>query len=295
MVGILWNCFQTIFQKGNIKMEQKISQNNLIGFKVTQRAYTLNEAETHNSIMAFSLRKGGCSSGPYESLNFSSSNGDTKTNVTYNLRILSNQLGIENSKIIGCKQEHSDNIVILNDIPQTMIKGDAIIALQPDLYLSIKTADCLPILLIDPKMKISAAIHAGWRGTVLRITKKVVFTLLRDHGCKSENIIVALGPAIGLCCYEVGETVLTPLFSAIPWAEQFTVKSNSYTLKGMNKRRLDLVAINEHELLELGIIPNNIYSIKMCTSCNEDKFFSYRRDGKFSGRNIAIVGFKPDH
>ncbi len=260
--------------------------------RITEQAIILKEAESYGAIMAFSLRNGGCSSQPYESLNFSSSYGDKETNVTCNLQTFSDRLRIETSRIITCDQEHGDTVVILDRAPEITTIGDAIIAVNPELYPAIKTADCLPILIIDPVTKISAAIHAGWRGTVLRITKKVVRVLLKDLGCKYENLIVALGPAIGLCCYEVDRTVLEPLFSTIPWAVRFTVPSNADPKQLSKKRRLDLTAINHYELLDLGLLPENIYSLTICTSCNKDKLYSYRRDGKFSGRSIALTGFR---
>ena len=260
--------------------------------RLTNQACILKTVESYGAIAAFSFRNGGYSSGPYESLNFSSSYGDNETNVTRNLRTFSNHLGIESSGIIALNQEHGDTIVIVDHVPKTTMTGDAIIAVNSGLYPSIKTADCLPLLIIDPVKQISAAIHAGWRGTVLRITRKVVLTLINDFKCNHENLIVALGPAIGLCCYEVDQTVLKPLFSQIPWAEKFTAQTDTDP-QFFKKRRLDLVAINHQELINLGILPQNTHIVKMCTSCNKNKLFSYRRDGGVSGRSIAVTGFRP--
>ncbi len=261
--------------------------------RLTNQACILKTVESYGAIAAFSFRTGGYSSGPYESLNFSSSYGDNETNVTRNLRTFSNHLGIESSGIIALNQEHGDTIVIVDHVPKTTMTGDAIIAVNSGLYPSIKTADCLPILIIDPVKQISAAIHAGWRGTVLRITRKVVLTLINDFKCNHENLIVALGPAIGLCCYEVDQTVLKPLFSQIPWAVNFSAQTDTDPHQFFKKRLLDLVAINHQELINLGILPQNTHIVKMCTSCNENKLFSYRRDGGISGRSIAVTGFRP--
>ena len=210
-----------------------------------------------------------------------------------NLNMFSNHLGIESSRIIALDQKHGDTIVIVDHVPRTTMTGDAIIAVNSGLYPSIKTADCLPILIIDPVTQISAAIHAGWRGTVLRITRKVVLTLINDFGCNQENLIVALGPAIGHCCYEVDQKVLEPLFLTIPWAEKFTAQTDIDPQQFLGKKRLDLVGINHQELIDLGILPENTHIVKMCTSCNENKLFSYRRDGERSGRSIAVTGFRP--
>ena len=294
MARIFWYRSKTLKPEGNFsKMTAKILLQANNNIKFTTEACILKTVESYGAIIAFSFRNGGCSSGPYESLNFSSAYGDKRTCVTRNLRIFSDHLGIESSQIITLNQEHGDTIVIVDQIPGTTLAGDAIIAVNSGLYPSIKTADCLPILIIDPVKKISAAIHAGWRGTVLRITRKVVLTLVNDFKCNYESIIVALGPAIGLCCYEVDQTVLKPLFSEIPWAEKFTAQADTDPQQFLKKRRLDLVAINHQELINLGIFPENIHVVKMCTSCNRDKLFSYRRDGVISGRNIAVTGFRP--
>lgn len=263
-------------------------------FIVTKTAYMPKVAELYDAVMAFSLRTGGCSSAPYESLNFSSMNGDAETNVSKNFQILSDYLGIESSRIITCDQEHGDNVVILDHPPETSLKADAIIATNSGLYPAIKTADCLPILIIDPTVKIAAAVHAGWRGAVLRILRKVILILSEEYQCEKDNLIVALGPAIGSCCYEVDQIVLEPLFSAIPWAMKFTKPPDTAFKHSSGKRHLDLVAINHHELVRLGIPSRNIHSAQICTSCSKDMHYSFRRDGKSSGRGLAITGFKPN-
>ncbi|MCL5123212.1 MAG: peptidoglycan editing factor PgeF [Deltaproteobacteria bacterium] len=267
-------------------------RNNVCGIRQIKQAYILEKAEQYKAVMAFSLRTGGCSGGPYKSLNFSTSSGDSETHIHKNLEILSDQLNISSSSIISCHQEHGDNILIFDHFPKVTMRGDAIIALEPGMYPSVKTADCLPILIIDPITKISAAIHAGWRGTVLRITRKVLITMTTKLGCKLENLLIALGPAVGVCCYEVDQTVIKPLLSSMPWAEKFAVQVKTDSQKLLKKAKIDLASINRHELVESGILPENIYLLNMCTSCHEDKFFSYRRDGEFSGRSIAITGFR---
>lgn len=273
-------------------MIKKAELNEKSQFVITKKASILKVAESYDAVMAFSHRTGGCSSAPYESLNFSSTNGDAKTNVSKNFQILSDYLGIESSQIITCEQVHGDNVAILDHPPETSLKADAIIATNSGLYPAIKTADCLPILIIDPTVKIAAAVHAGWRGTVLRILRKVVQTLNEDYKCKKDNLIIALGPAIGSCCYEVDQKVLEPLFSAIPWAVKFTKPTDSAINHGSGKRYLDLVAINHNELVRLGIPSRNIHSAQTCTCCSKDMHYSFRRDGKSTGRGLAITGFK---
>ncbi|MGC8658500.1 MAG: peptidoglycan editing factor PgeF [Desulfomonilaceae bacterium] len=266
---------------------------NAWGIRRLEQAYILERPEDRGAVIAFSLRTGGCSSGPFKSLNFSALAGDSEKNISNNLNILSNHLNILSSDIISCQQEHGDNILIFNELPEKQMRGDAIIALKVGIYPSVKTADCLPILIIDPVTKISAAIHAGWKGTVLRISRKVVMTMTTNLGCKRENLLVALGPAIGLCCYEVDEAVIEPLFSSIPWAEKFSVQVKSDSRKFVKKSKIDLGSINRQEFIESGILAENVYFLNKCTSCNKGELYSYRRDGKISGRAIAITGFRP--
>ncbi len=111
-------------------------------------------------------------------------------------------------------------------------------------------------------------------------------------GIKSKNLIASIGPAIGLCCYEVDEIVLDPLVSSIPWASEFTLPSKKNAKTDSKKKYLDLPGVNYRELTILGIRPENIYRLKMCSFCNKERLHSYRRDGSNAGRNIAITGFR---
>src|SRR5208283_781359 len=156
-----------------------------------------------NSVMAFSLRIGGCSQPPFDSLNFSASQGDALENVQGNYTLLAKRLGIEATQIAACRQMHEDTVEIIDTLPRIPPRADAIITTTPGIYPAIKTADCLPILLLDPVRQIAGAIHAGWRGTVLRISRKVVQMMKSRFGTNPADLVAGLGPAIGPCCYEV--------------------------------------------------------------------------------------------
>jgi len=245
-----------------------------------------------NSIMAFSVRTGGCSPPPFESLNFSVSQGDALKNVQRNYTTLAECLGIEADRIVTCRQVHKDSVEVIDAIPEVPPRADAIITSNPGIYPAIKTADCLPILLLDPVRRVAGAIHAGWRGTVLRITRKVVRMMKSRYGTNPTDLVAALGPAIGPCCYEVDEVVLEPFRQGFPQAEQFIIRSKSGD-RSKESLRLDLVGANRFELIQEGVPLANIYSTELCTSCNAALFFSYRRDGVKSGRHLAITGFIP--
>ncbi|MDD3471848.1 MAG: peptidoglycan editing factor PgeF [Syntrophaceae bacterium] len=209
--------------------------------------------------------------------------------------LLAGNLQIEHSKIISINQIHSSKILTLGDIQKGNDTGDAIISSEVGYYPSVKTADCQAILIIDPIKKISVAVHAGWRGTVQRITRQVIWELQSKFGCNPVDMIAALGPSIGACCYEVDETVLKPFKASIPEAEQFISELRIHdpsTKTSRMSKRIDLRMANKKELTMSGLRPENIRDLNLCTHCNERIFHSYRRNRSNPGRMIALAGFR---
>lgn len=259
-------------------------------------ALVLDRVDEPAAVAAFSLRKGGVSQPPMDSLNFSSAHGDTIDNVHANLDLLSSQLGIDPRRVVTCRQVHGDTVQIIREVPDKPSEADAIVTSVPGMFPAVKTADCLPILLLDPVRKVAAAVHAGWRGTVLRITRKVVHLMEDYFGTQTSNLVAALGPAIGPCCYEVNGRVLVPLSRSVPDWQRFvtpmTGEQIPRAVPSFASFRLDLVAVNKIELTKLGVHERNIFRAGFCTSCRADLFFSHRRDGAPSGRHIAIAGFR---
>ncbi len=192
------------------------------------------------------------------------------------------------------EQVHGSKIVTPKKEPEPFV-GDAVITDGTDCYPSIKTADCQAILIIDPIRKVTAAIHAGWKGTVQRITRKVILELETAYGCSPSDLIAALGPSVGTCCYEVDEKVIEPFRKSVPDADRF-IESYIITdpISGINRisSRLDLRRTNKHELLESGVSQGNIRDLGLCTQCHDTMFYSYRRDGANPGRLIALAGFR---
>jgi YfiH family protein len=239
--------------------------------------------------MAFSIRRGGVSAPPYDSLNFSVGHGDTSDSVRTNFARLTEELEIEPKHIATCKQVHGNHIEIVQMVPETPPVADALVTSVKGVFLAVKTADCLPVLLLDRSRGIASAVHAGWRGTVKRILPKVVECMSDQFGSRPEDLVAALGPAIGPCCYEVDDTVLNPIRESIPDPERFiTVVNNGNTAS----RRIDLALVNRFELIAKGVREENIHDVNLCTCCNPDLFFSYRRDGALSGRQISLTGFR---
>ena len=147
--------------------------------------------------------------------------------------------------------------------------------------LAIETADCLPVLIVDPVHHRVAAAHAGWRGTAARVAPAALDALIQ-RGSKVDDLLVALGPSIGPCCYEVGPDVV----------EAFGPDASRFFRPGSGDRMLlDVAAANRAQIEGMGVRPASIDHINLCTRCRGDLFFSYRRDGANAGRMISVIGF----
>jgi hypothetical protein len=160
-------------------------------------------------------------------------------------------------------------------------EADAGIAEGPGVLVGVETADCLPVLVIDPRLRAVAAAHAGWRGTVAGVVQTTVRALV-GRGSRAEDLVAALGPSIGPCCYEVGDELVAAF---APWGEAFFRRGPGGRL------RLDVRAANTRLLLDQGLLPDRIHHVRDCTFCQADRYHSYRREGKGGGRMVSFVGF----
>lgn len=160
-------------------------------------------------------------------------------------------------------------------------EGDAAVAEEPGLILGIETADCLPVLLVDPVRRVVAAAHAGWRGTAAGVARAAVAALVAG-GSRTADLIAATGPGIGPCCYEVGDELRAA----------FGEGGAVFFRPGPRGRpHLDVRAANERQLREAGIPGERIHRIADCTYCRADLYHSYRREGKSAGRMINYIGY----
>jgi YfiH family protein len=192
-----------------------------------------------------------------------------------------------NSKFIVAKQTHSANIHIVkeakelgwNTLDDAIENCDALITNQKDVMLTILTADCVPILLFDPIEKVVAAVHAGWKGTEQKILFKTVKKMKEVFNSKPENILAGIAPSIGKCCYEVDWNV----------AQYFKDIENAYDKKE-EKYMLDLPYINKKQLLDAGVQEKNIEISHICTACEVEHYFSYRKENGCSGRFMSMIG-----
>lgn len=180
-------------------------------------------------------------------------------------------------------QKHTDSVLIIDQhIPKIPVVADAVLTNRHNLIIGVKTADCVPIIIYDRISQSIGAIHAGWRGTAKSIVIKTIDKMISNFGAKVDNISVMIGASIGRCCYEVDEDVFSKIISVTP-------DNNFWTKKG-EKYHIDLQLSNTLQALTTGILRENISIIQECTCCLNDKYHSYRRDGKIAGRQYAVIG-----
>ncbi|MCP3677625.1 MAG: peptidoglycan editing factor PgeF [Deltaproteobacteria bacterium] len=254
---------------------------------ITSPAISRHRAVTH----AFLTRIGGVSTGPFASLNFNENDSDDVSAVAENRAKTGRLLRFDADMLFTVRQVHGDRVLVIDnatDISSLLHKGvrpeaDAILTSKKGLAIGVLTADCVPIILADPVKKVIGIVHAGWRGTIAGICGKAV-TNMRDHfGSHIEDISAAIGPSIGPCCYEVGEEVAASFLTGSFREKVVVANSNG------GRGKLDLRKAAKLLLLESGVEEGNISVSPLCTSCNTDLFFSYRREGTPTGRQLSFV------
>jgi YfiH family protein len=259
-------------------------------------------------VHGFSSKPGGASiQGGQKVLNLGFTEWDTKENVQENRRRFQSALGAKDLKLISLKQIHSDVIHLFNSAPTEICQGDAAASNRPGLLLGMQTADCVPILLVDPKKRAVAAVHAGWRGTLARIVVKAIGQMQMQFRTKPADLLAAIGPSIGGCCYEVGTEVATQFLSqfaeAPDWFDEFRTGDEPNPVQWLNMMPpghqpppknvlLDLKKANRAQLLIAGVREQNIFVSDLCTACRRDFLFSYRKEGARSGRLMSVIGIR---
>ena len=242
---------------------------------------------------AFSTRLGGVSEGFLSSMNMSFSRGEKAENVRKNYEILCNAVGIKTENLVFTKQTHTDNVIVVTEkdrgtgfLKPSFEDIDGLVTNCKNVALVTQFADCTPLLFCDPEKKVIGSCHSGWRGTVKKIGLKTVELMKNTFGCNPQDIVAAIGPNIGSCCYEVDE----PLFEAFSNAKFDT--EEIFTKKENGKYMLDLRLANKQVLLEAGISEKNIDITDICTCCNSTEMFSHRAHGVKRGNMCAIIELK---
>jgi YfiH family protein len=273
-------------------------------------------------VHGFSTRPGGVSelkrTGPHgkkeKVLNLGFTGWDSRKNVLENRKAFFGALGAGKMSAVTLRQIHSDMIHRV-DSPQPSAaeapQADALITQQPGVLLVVQTADCIPILLADAKNRAVAAIHSGWRGTLRRIAEKTLGRMRMEFGTRPEDVVAAIGPGIGRCCYEVGSDVAKEFSSQFPeaatwfegpfdalasgendpnWLPWLTMRPPGHAPPSPSVQ-LDLLAANRSILANAGVPPAQIVPADFCTACRTDLFFSYRRE-RDTGRLMAAIGIR---
>jgi len=242
---------------------------------------------------AFCSRRGGVSQGAFASLNMTTAQGDQEERVEENWRILGRSFDIPARSFFLLDQVHGDEVLVVRGDPfltsgRQIPVCDACVTQLPGVALCIRTADCVPVFLLDPHRRVVGAIHAGWGGTALQITAKVVEVMERDFQCRPAEILAAIGPSIGPCCYEVDRRVYLAMCRH-SGSERFFRPASPF-----ERWNLDLPLANYYQLLGRGLRSGNIVSSGCCTFCRPDLFFSHRRDLGATGRHGNFILLKDE-
>jgi len=259
-------------------------------------------------------------------LNLGFTDWDSRERVLENRAKFFRAIGADKMRVVTLRQFHSDLIHRVDEVreelqedraeesngkPPEAPKADALFTREPGVLLAVQTADCIPILLADPKRRAIAAIHSGWRGTLGRIAAKTLGRMQMEFGTRPDDVIAALGPGIGRCCYEVGPDVAREFHSQFPEAREWFDGPFDALSSGENdpnwlpwltmrppghpppppRAHLDLIAANRAILAAAGVPLRQISASDFCTACRTDLFFSYRRE-RTTGRLMAAIAIR---
>jgi len=212
--------------------------------------------------------------------------------------------------LVTVRQIHSDLVQCISKIPGKQLAGDGLITRTPGILLAALTADCLPIIVLDTKLKAVGVFHAGWRGTLKRIVEKGVGEMRRQFGSRPRDLRAAIGPGIRGCCYQVGTEVRDKFHAQFSYARELLRESKEsdevrerYPLLFLTARApghselpkkifLDLAEANRRQLIDAGVPKKNISDLGLCTACRTDLFFSHRAERGVTGRMMAAVGIR---
>lgn len=240
-------------------------------------------------------RLGGVSTGVYAELNMSFTRGEEKEKVLQNYDIVCDALDFDKNSFVLCHQTHTTNIRVVTEndrgmgvTKQSVIKDtDGLITNISGIQLTVFSADCTPILLLDPVNKAVGAIHAGWRGTVNSIAQKAIEKMTENYGTNSKDIIAGIGPSIGQCCFQVDEPVVKEFRQKLYFANDVIINDTV-----PERYKIDLWETNKRILINCGVPEKNIELSNICTMCHTDLFYSHRVMGNERGNMAGIIALK---
>lgn len=240
----------------------------------------------------FTSRLGGISQPPYHTLNMSFTVRDVPEKVVENRRRAAEAIGFPLEDLVALQQVHGDRVAVATSehkgrgalnyetaLPET----DAVITREAGVPLSTYHADCVPVFFLDPVTPAVGLAHAGWKGTALKIAAKTLLAMHGHFGTRVEDCLVAIGPSIGPCCYEVDGRVKDIFGQAFREAGAF------FQATGEEKWHLDLWEANTRALEEIGVPRRHIFVSRLCTGCRTDLFYSHRKEKGLTGRMAALI------
>lgn len=267
-----------------------------LNFKNGVGFLTFKEFESYDFLIhAFSTRVGGISDNEFSSMNLSFGRGDSDTNVTRNYHKFCDAIGVEYDSLVSSKQDHHDNIRKVKKEDKgigiykkhDLLSVDGLITNEPSVTLVTYYADCTPIYFVDPIKKVVALVHAGWRGTILKIAQKMINIMKNDYLCNVTDIKCAIGPCIGPCCFVVDSDVALKFKELEGENEHNIVKE-----LGGDKYSVNLYNANKQILLSCSVKEQNIIISDICTKCYNDLLFSHRATAAKRGGMAAMISIK---
>lgn len=239
----------------------------------------------------FSTRLGGVSAAPFDSLDLGYNRGDDPACVAENYRRFCAAIGADHTRVVKSRQIHTDGIRIVTEADLGVglcepapYEADGLVTNTPGLCLTVFTADCVPVLLYDPSRRCVAAVHSGWRSTAMAIVPKAVEVMVSRFGCQPGDIIAAIGPAIGGCCFQTQKEVPDAMLAAYGDMAAPFIRPD-----GSEHFRIDLKGIIAQSLRAAGLSPDHIDVSDHCTACRPDLFWSHRLVGNARGSMAAMI------
>jgi len=238
---------------------------------------------------AVTTRRGGRSAGPYASANLGLSVGDERAAVLANRGFAGALVCAEAIQPATARQVHGVRAVLVDQpgaagVP--VADGDMLATATAGVPLLVQTADCAGVVVVDPVRVVAAVVHAGWRGAAAAAGREAVATMQRCFGSRADDLLVGIGPSIGVCCYEVGDDVAAAVSAASGGAPAVVSQVHG------ERPHVDLEAAIWHQLVAAGVPAAGIERAALCTACNPQLFYSHRRDGVPSGRFGVLVAIK---
>ncbi len=232
---------------------------------------------------AFTTRRGGVSPPPFDSLNLGRGAHDDPRNVARNRAVVLHAIGLDAARHVEASQAHGSTVaVVTGDDAGGVVEGtDGLVTATPGLALAVHAADCVPVLLADPRRRVVSAVHAGWKGAAAGIALEAVRTLADRFESHPEDLLIAIGPSIGVCHYEVDGPVFER-YRDWPWRDEVFARN------ARGRWQLDLQAVNRRQLEDAGVPAAQIDVLAYCTFDRPDLFFSYRRDRE-TGRMGSVI------